>query len=123
NRKIKLDEIGVYIPDKIYSLKIEKIFQDFEIPYYTSYTVSLASLPFSKFICFLLEMDWQKASDVFRLFNSPFINFDFQDFDSDNFPVNESLAEINLSGLAIKENSFHLLHLKEVLIESNIDYF
>jgi ATP-dependent helicase/DNAse subunit B len=82
NNILKPEEIGVYIPDKSYHFKISKIFNDYEIPHFTTFLNNLSNHPLTKFVIFWLEMDWNRRKDVFKFLNSPFVKINYEELDT-----------------------------------------
>lgn len=121
NSLIDYSQVGIYIPDKIYHFKVAKIFNDYQIPFFTTFQDSLASHPLTKFFSFWLEMDWHTRKDIFKFLNSPFIQIDYSDYITKT-QFDHDFLDININDIEITENTFNQRYLEEIMLKSGVDF-
>ncbi|MEK7432199.1 MAG: UvrD-helicase domain-containing protein [Cyanobacteriota bacterium] len=121
NNILKPEEIGVYIPDKAYEFKINKIFNDYDIPHFTTFSNNLATHPLTKFLSFWLEMDWNRRKDVFKFLNSPFVKISHEELDT-NIKFNNKFLEIDLNLIEIQEKEFNKRFIEEIMLKAGMDF-
>ncbi len=121
DNKILLNEIGLFIPSKVYAFKISEVFDDYELLYFTTFSANLTEFPLTRFICFFLEMDWNNTNHIFRFLNSPFIRINFDDFITEELPDDEMLEDIKLADVDVITDNFSLKFIYEVFLGSGVE--
>lgn len=121
NNSLKPEEIGVYIPDKAYQFKINKIFDDYDIPHFSTFSNTLATHPLTKFLSFWLEMDWNTRKDVFKFLNSPFLKIVYEELDL-NIKFEDKFSDIDLNTIEIEEKDFNKRFIEEIMLKAGIDF-
>ena len=117
------EDFAIYIPkEETYSFKVEKVLEDFELPYKKSYSQTLSKVPLGNFFRWFLEVDFNDVKDVFKLVKSPFISISFEDF---SVPQGETLFfnEKQFNSDELKTYYFDVLWLETTLASSGISFF
>lgn len=119
--KISLDEIAIYIPNNdLYFFKVQKVFDDFNLPISTSYADNLSQHPLATFTKWFLNTDFAKSTNFLKLLKSSFTTIQYDDFELlKDQTVIFMEKELNTNLLEIE--SFDFDWIEKIIIESGIE--
>jgi len=124
--KLRPDEIAIYIPERdLYSYKLEKILNDFEIEYNKTYSDKLISYPITHFFRMLLSFDLNSTKDMLTLLKSQFVKK--KDF-YDDFSISDNLANPSFLGDEITiikdkiEKFTNIKFIETIILKSGIEF-